>query len=192
MTAPAPGRRPPRAAGGEPPRWSPAQEAAIARIRSRYETPEAATLPLLWLAQDAWGWISQEVMALVAETLGVTPAHVHSVVTFYTMFRTEPPGRWHLEVCRTLSCAVSGAEGILQHLEGRLGITAGETRSDGAYSLEAVECLAACGAGPVMQVNGRLFERMTPAGADALLAALDRGEMPSDEEAAQWTWDRES
>ena len=121
------------------------------------------------MAQYDFGWVSPEAMELVAETCRTTPAHVYSLATFYTMFERERPVRFHIQVCNNLSCSLCGSEGILAHLEERLRIRAGEATEDGRFRLTAVECLAACGAGPMMQVNDRYYENLTKEKVDALL-----------------------
>ena len=151
------------------PRWSAARAEEIEALRRRYPTDHALLLPVLWMAQRDFGWISHEVMELVAETCRTSPAHVYSLATFYTMFELEKPIRYHIQVCNNLSCSLSGSEGILAHIEKRLGIRAGETTADGRFRLTAVECLASCGTGPAMQVNDAYYEKLTPEKVDALL-----------------------
>ncbi|MFH1680581.1 MAG: NAD(P)H-dependent oxidoreductase subunit E [Candidatus Eisenbacteria bacterium] len=151
------------------PRWSDARTAEIEELRKRYPTDHALLLPVLWMAQRDFGWISPGAMELVAETCRTTPAHVYSLATFYTMFERERPIRYHIQVCNNLSCSLCGSEGILAHLEQRLGIKAGEATADGRFRLSAVECLASCGTGPAMQVNDAYHEKLTAAKVDALL-----------------------
>jgi len=147
-------------------------ETRIAELLGRYPTKKAALLPLLWLCQDRWGWISPEVLEAVAERLELAPAYVEGVATFYTMYRLTPPGRYVLQVCSTLSCQLCGTGALVEHLKARLGIDFGETTADGKFTLVDVQCLGACGEGPVVQINNDYHTRLTPEGLDALLDEL--------------------
>lgn len=144
-------------------------------ILGRYPNPRAAVLPALWLCQEQHGWISPEVIAFVAERLGVTTAVVKGVVTFYTMYFEHPVGEHVIWVCRTLSCDLRGAKTIQEHLEQRLGCRVGETTADGKFTLLKAECLAACGYAPMVQIGDRFHENLTTDKVDAILAEL-RGE----------------
>jgi NADH-quinone oxidoreductase subunit E len=144
-------------------------------ILGRYPNPRAAVLPALWLCQEQHGWISPEVIAFVAERLGVTTAVVKGVVTFYTMYFEHPVGEHVIWVCRTLSCDLRGAKTIQEHLEQRLGCRVGETTADGKFTLLKAECLAACGYAPMVQIGDRFHEHLTTDKVDAILAEL-RGE----------------
>ncbi len=159
-----------------------------ASILASAPTPCAATLPLLWLVQDQRGWIPDEALGWVVAATGQTLAQLEAVLSFYTMFRRAPAGRWVLEVCRTLSCELAGAPRLLDHLQARLGVGIGETTPDGAFTLLAVECLAACGSGPVLHVNGVPYERVTPERADDILTALCEGRLPERPEADAWSY----
>ncbi len=142
-------------------------------ILGRYPTRRAALMPVLWLAQREFGWLSEPVMAYVAELMELPLAWVTSVASFYTMYWKRPPGRWHLQVCRNLSCALRGAEDILAAVERRLGIRDGGKTPDGRFSLEEVECLGSCGTAPVIQVNnGEYHERLDVPSALALIDRL--------------------
>lgn len=146
-----------------------ASEREIEQILTRYPTKQAALLPVLWVAEKEFGWISPEVMELVARRLEVSPAHVYGVVTFYTMYSQEPPARYHLQVCQTLPCAMMGCDQITAHLEKRLGIQAGETTKDRRFKLSRVECLASCGTAPAMRVNETYHENLTVEELDRLI-----------------------
>ena len=139
-----------------------------------YPERRAALMPVLWLAQREFGHLSDEVMGYVARLLGLPPAWVASVASFYTMYYKRPMGRYHLQVCVSLPCALVGAEGIRRCLERRLGIGVGETTGDGRFSLSAVECLASCGTGPMMQVNDDYHENLDEARTLALVDRLGR------------------
>jgi NADH-quinone oxidoreductase E subunit len=139
------------------PRFSEATLAEYHRVLARYPERRAALMPTLWLAQREFGWLSDPVMEYVAELMELPLAWVTSVASFYTMYWKAPPGRWHLQVCRNLSCALRGAVGVQRAIEGRLGIAPGGKTSDGRFSLEEVECLASCGTAPVLQVNNEEY-----------------------------------
>lgn len=135
------------------PRFSPAVLEEYQAILARYPERRAALMPTLWLAQREFGWLSEPALAYVAALMELPLAWVTSVASFYTMYWKEPKGRWHIQVCRNLSCALRGADDIRRAVEARLGIRHGERTADGRFSLEEVECLASCGTAPVLQVN---------------------------------------
>lgn len=140
----------------------------------RYPQRKAALIPTLWLAQKEFGgWLSPESLEYVAKLVEVPPSKAYSVASFYTMFNLNPVGTYKIEVCRTLSCAMSGAFDVISALEERLGVKLGETSADGKYTLKTQECLAACGYGPVCQVNGeRYYEQMDLSKLDDFVAKL--------------------
>ncbi len=144
----------------------------VEEAASRYPSRMAAVLPALHLVQREFGWVPVEAQAWVAERLGVPEAHVHGCVSFYTLYRQKPVGRHHIQVCRTLSCALRGAGGISDHITKRLGIRPGETTADGRFSLVEVECLGSCGTAPMFQVNDDYHENLTPERVDALLETM--------------------
>ncbi|MBM4370282.1 MAG: NAD(P)H-dependent oxidoreductase subunit E [Deltaproteobacteria bacterium] len=152
--------------------FTPEAQARIREIVLRYPTREAALIPVLYLAQDEFGSLSTEAMELVARQLELPLARVLGTATFYTMLRKQPVGRFHLEVCRNVSCYLRGSDGLLETLTRVLGIAPGETTGDGLFTLDTVECLAACGSGPALQVNGEFHENMTPAALEQLIARL--------------------
>ena len=131
-------------------------------IIAKYEQKLAAMLPVLHLIQARFGSISLEAEAWIAQLLGVSPAHVHEVVTFYTLLRQQPIGATHVQVCMNLSCMLKGAEGHMTRLSERLGIKPGETTKDGRFTLSEVECLCACELAPMMQVNDAYVGPITP------------------------------
>jgi len=149
-----------------------AMEEQIGQYVSRYPTKQAALLPVLWLCQDRWGWLSPGILRAVARRLELAPAFVEGVVTFYTMYQTAPPGRYLLQVCTTLSCALCGASGLVEHLTKKLEIDFGETTADGRFTLLGVQCLGACGEAPVIQVNNDYYTDMTTEKLDQLLDEL--------------------
>ncbi len=152
--------------------FSEAQLREVAALQALYPDRRAALLPVLRMAQETFGWISPEVEVYVAGLFDLPPAHVHEVVTFYTLFFRRPVGRHVLSVCHNLSCSLLGAEELIAYLEERLGIEAGETTPDGRITLLRVECLCACELAPMMQVDGEYVGPLTRARVDALLAGL--------------------
>jgi len=143
----------------------------IAALIERYPEGKqaAALLPVLHLAQDRFGHLDADVQRLVAQTLGVHPARVHEVVTFYEMYHEHPEGQFHLEVCTNISCHLCGGDAILAHLQAKLGIGPGGVTEDGRFSLMEAECLASCGSGPMMKVGLDYYEFLTVDAVDALL-----------------------
>lgn len=151
---------------------TPDRESEMAEILSHYPSRAAACIPVLHVCQAQNGFISDEVIAFVATRLDLPLAHVRGVVTFYSLFRTQPSGKHQIWVCRTLSCALRGSESILRHCEQKLGIRAGETTTDGKITLRTAECLASCGTGPMMQVDQQYYENLTAAEVDRILDQL--------------------
>jgi NADH-quinone oxidoreductase subunit E len=154
---------------------TPERERELTDILSRYPNKMAATIPLLHLCQEQNGWVSDEVMEFVSKTLDVSTSHVKGVVTFYTLFNQKPVGKHQVWVCRTLSCALKGADDVIHHCEKRLGIHVGETTKDGKITLRTAECLAACGQAPMMQVDKTFHEFLTLADVDRVLDGLQKG-----------------
>jgi len=144
----------------------------VRRLQSLYPDKRGALLPVLHLAQDTFGYVSLEIEEYVAGLFGLTPAHVHEVVTFYTMFFQQPKGRHVVAVCHNLSCHLLGAKTIIDHLTERLGIEVGETTADGRVTLLSVECLCACEQAPMMQVDDRYEGTLTPDKVDRILDGL--------------------
>jgi NADH-quinone oxidoreductase subunit E len=141
-------------------------------ILTHYPQRRAALMPVLWLAQREFGWLSSEVQAYVAELMELPVAWVEGAVSFYTMYYRRPVGKHHLQVCTNLSCQLRGAEEILSAVRRKLGIEPGETTPDMKFSLERVECLASCGTAPVIQLGGR--EYIENLDVDKALALVDR------------------
>jgi NADH-quinone oxidoreductase E subunit len=151
----------------------------IEEILTHYPDKRSALLPVLNLAQAEFGYISEEVMVLVANWLDLTPPKVFEVLTFYTLLNDRPVGKYLVQLCRTLSCALVGSENILGHLKQRLGIEVGQTTPDGLFTLRTVECLASCGTAPVMQINGAFYEKLTREKVDRILDDLKSGDPPA-------------
>src|SRR5882724_2701868 len=152
--------------------FSAEQLAEVRRLQGLYPDPRAALLPVLHMAQDIFGHVSLEAEEYVATLFNLSPAHVHEVVTFYTLYFQQPKGRHVVAVCHNLSCYLAGSREILAHVKQRLGIGVGETTDDGRVTLQSVECLCACEAAPMMQVDDRYELNLTPEKVDRILGEL--------------------
>jgi NADH-quinone oxidoreductase subunit E len=159
-------------AAASPLAFSPEQLAEVRRLQGLYPDRRGALLPVLHMAQDAFGWISLDVEQYVAGLFDLAPAHVHEVVTFYTLYFQRPKGRHVVAVCHNLSCYLAGSREILAQFQRRLGIEAGETTDDGGVTLQSVECLCACEAAPMAQVDDRYELNLTPEKVDRIVEAL--------------------
>ena len=142
----------------------------IRELVARYPHPRSALLPVLHLAQQHFGYLPMNVQQLVADTLDVNLMQVREVVTFYTMFREQPTGKYLLEVCTNAGCMLNGACELLEHMCRTLGIRVGETTPDGLFTVTEVECAGACGGAPVVQVNNVYHEKVTAEHMDQLIA----------------------
>jgi NADH-quinone oxidoreductase E subunit len=150
----------------------------ISSLATRYPDRLAATLPALYEAQKDMGFVSLAAMQEVAKALDIPRSHVYGVATFYTMFRKSPTGRFHIEVCTNLCCALRGGAKIFDRLRERLGVKKGEVSADGMWSLEEVECLGSCGTGPCLQINHDVYdETLDDASLDALIDACKKGQV---------------
>ena len=156
-------------------RLSEANLKIASEIIARYPRPKSALIPLLHLAQEQDGYVTEEAMEHIAELVGVTPAEVLGTCSFYEMFKRAPVGEYVINVCTNISCMLMGGEELLHHLEVRLGVRAGGTTPDGTFTLEDYECLAACTEAPCLQVNYRYFHKVSHEQADALLDDLRAG-----------------
>jgi NADH-quinone oxidoreductase subunit E len=154
--------------------YTPENLAKLEEICSRYpaEHRKSAILAALYIAQRQQGYISRNAMKAAAAAIRITRAEVEDVVSFYTMFYQRPVGKHILQVCRTLSCALNGAERVTEELQKVLGIAPGETTADGGFSLFEVECLGACDRAPVVGVNDHWHECQKPEDARALVEGL--------------------
>ncbi len=146
-------------------------------IIGRYPKARSATIPLLHLAQQQSGYVTNEAMKHIGELVGATSAEVLGTATFYEMFKFEPVGKYLVNVCVTMSCALMGAHELIHHAEQKLGIKAGNTTADGLFTLEHAECQAACTEAPSMQVNYRYRFRVTNDMFDALIDDLRAGRL---------------
>lgn len=147
------------------------------RIIARYPRPRSALIPLCHLAQEQDGWLSEEAMAHIAELIDCTSAQVLGTASFYEMFKFHPVGKYCVNVCTNISCQLLGGEELLEHAEESLGVRSGGTTPDGMFTLEDVECVAACTEAPAVQVNYRYFHRLNADSFDELIAQLRSGEL---------------
>ncbi len=152
----------------------------VAEIFSRY--PEggrrSALMPLLWEVQRAERFIAESRMNEIAELLDITATDVKGVLTFYSAFHEQPVGKYHMQVCSTLSCALAGSDEMYDYLVSELGIVNGETDSEGRFSIQKVECVGSCGTAPVLMVNDTYYERVSKPRCAHLIAALREDEQP--------------
>lgn len=153
-------------------KFSNESEALIKSIMKRYPEGKhkSALLPALHIAQAEFdGWLSVPVMDKVAELLNIQPIEVYEVASFYSMYNLKPVGKCLIEVCRTSSCWLRGAEDVVHHIEKRLGIKDGETTADGKFTLKTVECLGSCGTAPMLQIGEHFHENLTLEKVDQIL-----------------------
>lgn len=153
-------------------------EKVVDELVARYPTKMAACIPVLHLCQEEEGWVSPDIVDYVAGRLDMSTGQVKGVVTFYTSYHQEKVGENVVWVCRTLSCELRGAKTIQEHLEKRLGCGVGGTSKDGKVTLKKAECLAACGKGPMIQLNDQYFEDLDAGKLDAILDDVGVAPMP--------------
>ncbi len=153
----------------EAPRFSEERLQEIQALVARYPGPQSALLPVLHMAQEDFGYLSLDVQKYVAEVLGLTLIQVREVVTFYTMFREQPCGKYLMEVCTNASCMLNGADELVRHMCDKLGIKVGETTPDGMFTVTEVECAGACSGAPVVQINNVYHENVDAAYIDAFI-----------------------
>ena len=158
---------------GKPFSFDRERDAEFERLVKRYPLRESMIMPALWLAQDQEGWISAEAIEYIADRIGTYAAKVFELATFYTMYQLKPVGRYHICVCRTLSCWLRDKQDIVDYLLDEIGIAPGQVSEDGRFSLEEVECLGHCGTAPVVQINGAFYEEMSVAKLKTVLAGLE-------------------
>jgi NADH-quinone oxidoreductase subunit E len=144
----------------------------VRRLATSFPDPRSATIPALRLAQERHGWLPPEAFREVADALGLTPAYCHAVASFYDMFHLEPVGEHLVEVCTNLSCALSGAQRVVEAFESELGVRAGETTDDGEVTFRTVECLGGCGYATVVALDNRYREHVKPEDVAAIVEAI--------------------
>jgi NADH-quinone oxidoreductase E subunit len=147
---------------------------------SRYPEKRSALIPLLHLAQEQEGWITKDAMREIATLLDITPAEVLGTCSFYEMFKREPVGKYLINVCTNVSCMLLGAYELLDQFEQKLGVTAGSTTQDGEFTLQEVECVAACTQAPCALVNYRTFGPLAGSDAELLVDDLRAGRLAND------------
>ncbi len=141
-------------------------------LQRRYPDKRSLALPVLHLAQEQEGFLSSDTVEVLAGMIGIHPGELMDTMSFYTMFQTEPRGKYLLQVCQTLSCSLAGADEIVDHFGDQYNLKVGGTTEDGNYTLIKVECLGSCGTGPVIQINDDYYEKMTLSKVDRVLGKL--------------------
>ena len=149
----------------------------LAELKAQYPDPRSAVMPALFIAQEELGFVSEEAILWAAEQTGIAPVHVRELAAFYSMYYTRRPGRYHIQVCGTLSCAVAGSVRLFEHLAGRLKVPPMTPTPDGLWSYAQVECLGSCGTGPVVQINDACFEKMHVERLEKLMLSIE-SELP--------------
>lgn len=144
----------------------------LEEVKSHYPNTQAAVMPALWLAQYQFGWLSNDVIKYVGQTLGMPFEKVLGVAQFYTMYNKKPVGKNHLQVCTNISCMLRGGYDVVDYISERLGIKVGETTEDNLFTLSEAECLGSCGTAPMMQVNDYYEEDLNKEKIDQILASL--------------------
>lgn len=150
--------------------------AGVAEVKkelARYETKESAIIPSLYIAQkENKGWVNVEVIRELSRVMELPESRINEVFTFYTMFNQEPVGKFHVQVCTNISCAVEGGRELAHHICHQLGVKLGEVSTDGRFTVSRVECLGSCGTAPMMQVNDDYYEKLTPESAMNILRGM--------------------
>ncbi len=144
-------------------------------LESRYPSKVALLLPALHEAQKVYGWLPPEILDEVAEYIGIHPAQVREVASFYTMYNLKPVGKYHMKICTNVACALRGADELVAHCEKKLGIRVGETTPDAKFTLAEEECLGACGTAPAMMLNEDYYENLNERKMDEIIQRLGGG-----------------
>ena len=148
----------------------------IRTLQERYPDKRSTTLPVLHIAQEQFGTLTPDVINLVADAVDETSMHVRDTISFYTMFHTKERGKYHLQVCHTLSCSLRGSEEVVEHLYNKLDFNEDGITGDKMFSIEKVECLGACGTAPVVQINNDYYEQLTVERLDEIIDKLQASE----------------
>lgn len=152
--------------------FSPTEMGEITRLKGLYPEPKAAIMPVLWMAQKKFGWLSEPVMQYVADIMNLPYAHVMGVATFYTMYFKKPMGKYHIQVCTNISCMLRGGDEIYEHVCNKYQLRHNESTKDGLISVEEVECMGACGGAPMIAVNEDFYENVSWSEVETLLNSL--------------------
>ena len=150
-------------------KFTPENEVKFQEYVSRYPVIDSVMLPALWLVQEQESWVSPESMIYVADKLGKTPIQVYEVATFYTMFNLKPIGKYHIELCKTLSCMLNGSKELKKHIKDTLGLEPGQTSADGMFTFSEVECQGACGDAPMIALNNVYHGKLTKESLDKII-----------------------
>lgn len=161
--------------------FSPELAARFDKLVTIYPVRRSALIPMLLYAQDEKGYVSDAVIVEVAARIGIPELDVRNVLSYYSLLRTEPVGKYHVQVCTNISCMLRGANEIFAHCKKTLGIENKQTTADGMFSLEEVECIGACSWGPAAQVNYDFYENLTPEELDKMLEKYRANEQQADE-----------
>jgi NADH-quinone oxidoreductase E subunit len=145
----------------------------INKLAEQFPEKNSALIPALHLIQDEFGWIPPAAVAQLADILETTPNKIYAVISFYSMFNEKPVGKYHIQVCRNVSCSLLGANHIIDHIANKIEIKPGQTTDDKKYTLSLVECLGSCGTAPVMMVNDKYYENLTEEKVDNILKSLE-------------------
>src|SRR5580704_4908368 len=158
--------------------FSPELAARFDKLVTVYPVKRSALVPMLLYAQDEVGYLSDAVVVEVAERVGVSELEVRNVISYYSLLRTKPAGKYHVQVCTNISCMLRGGNEILEHCKKKLGIGNREVQKSGTFSLEEVECMGACSGAPAMQMNYDFHEELDTDKVDAILEQLEAGKVP--------------
>ena len=150
-------------------KFTPENEIKFQEYVSRYPIIDSVMLPALWLVQEQIGWVSPEAMVYVADRIGKTPIQVYEVATSYTMFNLKPIGKYHIELCKTLSCMLNGSKELKKHIKDTLGLEPGQTSADGMFTFSEVECQGACGDAPMIALNNVYHGKLTKESLDKII-----------------------
>jgi NADH-quinone oxidoreductase E subunit len=153
---------------------SPEAQKRADEIVRQYPQKRSAVMPLLYIAQEHTKYVTQAAVEWVAAQLEMPPVQVWEVATFYTMYYKKPVGQYHVQVCRTLPCALRGARKVSEYFHQKLGVRPGEVTKDGMWSFEEVECLGSCGTAPMCQINDVFFENLTDEKLDQIVARIEK------------------
>ena len=150
-------------------KFTPENEIKFQEYVSRYPIIDSVMLPALWLVQEQEEWVSPEAMVYVADRIGKTPIQVYEVATFCTMFNLKPIGKYHIELCKTLSCMLNGSKELKKHIKDTLGLEPGQTSADGMFTFSEVECQGACGDAPMIALNNVYHGKLTKESLDKII-----------------------